>query len=210
MIWSYGDGNKIAVYSEPKSHYDLVWVDQNAYVVFRFYEVSLNSMIGYNMEVSLNTILLDGSVKEQSREKITYDMNEKRAKVGIGTRFIKNIDEKSICTVVGGNKVYGIFNYMSYMDFWDIEKERKLFSYSTGNEIMDTAFYPEKNQFIVIERMKDLRIRISFWDLKKRKRERMVFLNGIKDGSKKEHLKIVNGEKGFVELREIAKFWMID
>lgn len=75
---------------------------------------------------------------------------------------------------------------------------------------MDTAFYPEKNQFIVIERMKDLRIRISFWDLKKRKRERMVFLNGIKDGSKKEHLKIVNGEKGFVELREIAKFWMID
>ena len=101
-IWNYKDEDRIIVYEEKDSIYDLVWLNQNQYILFRKYKQAGPVLFGYDIEVKWNEILSDKSIKEKSKRKIVSDMVGKMNEVGHGNMLIKNIDGEYICTVVGG------------------------------------------------------------------------------------------------------------
>lgn len=215
-IWNYDSGVKVVTYENFKGRNRLIWVDENSYILFRKYE--LNEFYNYGIEISLNIISPNGSLKNIKKSNITDDMKQKLDEVGFRTIFIKNIDENSICTVVGGGNS-SFFSYLSYIDFWDVESENKIFSLVTGNEVLDIIFLPEKNRFIIVERMRNLiienvrtrRIRVSFWNLKEKKREGIVFLKGIEENVKRDNFRVIKDATELAVLSDFSiKLWKID
>lgn len=210
VIWKYDNGERTAIYEDPKGYYELIWMNQNSYILFRKHEYVMDFFFQTGIEVKWNKILENGNIREELKEKIALDIRYNRNEVGVGNTFIRDIDEENICTVVAGRDPNGILNRVSYIDFWDVKNEKKLFSLCTGTEIIDIVFLPKKNQFIVIERMKNDDVRVGFWNLEEREKERNVFLRGIENNRKRKEIKVIKEGKEICELSSKAKIWKID
>lgn len=209
-IWDYESENKVAVYEDVDSTYDLIWLNENQYVLFRKYKKSGDGFGVHDIDITWNEILMDKSIKERTRKKIASYMVDKTEEVGLRNLFIKDIDEKTICTVVGGSPQNGIFAYENYIDFWDVETERKIFSLNTGNEMLDVVFLPEKSQFLIIERRKDHKVKVSFWDLKEKIKIRELFLAGVDMSAKRKDIEIINGGEEMIVLAYSKKGWKLN
>lgn len=209
-IWRYSDARRIVTYGDDKDAYDLAWVGEDAYILSRRYGSYRNASLWINVEVSWNEILEDGTIKRESKNEIGINMVAKINSLNYGNMFMKNINEKTLCIVVCGSDRKDIFNYKSYIDFWDVENERNLFSLTCENEVLDVVAFPEKNSFLIIEKMKNKKLRVSIWNLEKKKKEKEILLQGFKKDVKREKIKVIKQGEELVELGKFVKIWKIN
>lgn len=211
-IWEYGTGRRIAAYEKQDGLCALLWMGRNTYLLSKKSKSIMDSSHSDELAFTWNKILPDGNIEAVEKEQISDDVNCKIYKTERRNNLLKAIDEKSVCTVVDGHGRYGFFEYVSYMDPWDVENEAAVFSFTGGNEILDVVFLPERNQFILIEMMRNKSARVSFWNLETKQKERTVFLQGMKKNVRREKLRVIKGGEELVSFEEggAVKVWRLD
>ena len=203
-LWDYENGKCMVNY---KGIYDLVWMGNNSYIAFQSYD---DLQKGYKVKISLNEILKDGCIQETVKPQMTHDIENKVRRLKKRDEFLREFDEKLVCVVTTGVAKNNFLNYESHIVFFDVEREKDIFSLSSGNEIVDVVFIPNTNRFLVIERMKNKKIRIGVWDLEKKKREKTIFLQGANEGSDRRHVKVIEGGGKLVVMGETTKIWSLE
>lgn len=208
-IWRFSDEKRLISYKDNMGIYDSVWVGRDSYILSRRYEYYKNSYLKDAVEINWNKIMGNGYIEVNKRNKIEIEIDNKINGFKYKDMFMKKIDKRSICTVIIGNDEEDILNCKSYIDFWDVEKETLLFSFTSGNEVLDVAFFPDENKFYIIERMKNQKLRVGIWNLKEKEKERYIFLRGFKTDIKREKIKLVKQGKEIIELGKTIKVWKI-
>lgn len=107
-IWDYESEIIVAAYEDEKSTYDLSWLSGRQYILFRKRDQPRLGLHRYEAAVTWNEILTYKSIKEKAKNEISSYMIKRMDEAGLryGNTFVKGIDERLICTVVGGERYF--------------------------------------------------------------------------------------------------------
>lgn len=199
------NGKVVYFFNGKDSEDEFIWLSKDEYIIYR-------SHISKGQQQFLHfKIMHDENIKVMPKTEISSDLERKYSKVWNAKIYIKPLNEKKICIITSGIPYVRWFNYYSDITFWDLECQTKIFSVNSSHEIINAIFIKEKKCLIVFERLKNGKVRMTFWNTDKREKERVIHIDdmGKYDGR---NIRLINdGDRiidvGWMSRKEYVKTW---